>query len=55
MIVSRDMGLQKTADVENIMNLEVLWEPQFIGLRAYPLDNFVRSTVSRTEFLVLPK
>ena len=54
MIVSGDVGLQKT-NVKNVMNLEVLWEFQFIGLRAYPLDNIVWSTVSGTEFLVLPE
>ena len=52
MIGSGDIGLQKI-DVENIMNLEVLWKLQFIGLRAYPLDNFIRSAISRTKLLVL--
>ena len=54
MIGSGAIGFQKT-DVENVMNLEVLWKLQFIGLRAYPFDNFIRSTVSRTKLLIFPE
>ena len=54
MIVSGNIGLQKT-NVKNVVDLEVFWEFQFIGLRAYPLENLIWSTVPGTELLVLPK